>query len=146
MPRQTQKRALKRGRKVRWPIDPERFTALRAAALLSPQACSQALGVSERTIRNWEKGRTAIPYSAFKLLRMLTGAKLPGDKWRGFWIQGATLWTPEGKGYNADELAYISNVFTMARFWLRDYHAQNAQLQRARLLPAFTPRSTETAP
>lgn len=143
MPRATRKSALNRGRQVRWPINPEQFSRQRRAALLSPKACSDVLGVSERTIRNWEKGRAAIPYSAFKLLRILTGGELPGTEWQGFWIKGGELWTPEGKRYDAAELAYVSNVFAMARYWLRDYHAQSALLQQARLLGKFVDRQID---
>ena len=128
---------------MRWPADPEDFRRLRITALLSPRSCSDVLGVSIRTINNWEKGRTAIPYSAFKLLRILAAGEIPGPDWRGFWIQGAKLWTPEGKSYDAGELAYISNVFAMARYWLRDYHAQNAQLQTARLLGRLVDRQID---
>src|SRR5512140_1033776 len=111
MPRKARKSRLKPGRQVRWPVDPERFSGQRRAALLSPKACSDLLGVSPRTILNWEKGRAAIPYAAFKLLRILTGGELPGAEWRGFWLKGSKLWTPEGKAYDAAELAYISNIF-----------------------------------
>ena len=133
LPRQARKPRLKRGRKVRWPIDAERFIEQRKAALLSQRSCSNALGVSERTIRNWEQGRTEIPYSAFKLLRVLTGGELPGEAWRGFWIRGTTLWSPEGKGYNAGELAYLANVFAMARYWLEEYHARAGEPEPGRL-------------
>lgn len=125
---------VKRGRRVLRLIEPEQFASQRKAALLSRSACSELLGVSERSIRNWETGRTAVPYAAFKLLRVLSGGELPGAEWKGFWVQGSTLWTPEGKGYDASELAYISNVFAMARYWLRDYHAKRAADQAILLI------------
>jgi len=133
MPRTTRKSALKRGRQVRWPIEPDQFRIERTAALLSPTECAKVLGVSERTIRNWEASRAAIPYAAFKLLRVLTGGELPGRPWDGFYVKGDTLWTPERKRYDAGELAYINNVFTMARFWLENYH-RNAAIDRANVL------------
>ena len=96
-----------------------------------------------RTLLNWENGRTAIPYTAYKLLRVLTGAKLPHPDWQGFWIQGTKLYTPEQKSYDAAELAYIANVITMARFWLRDYHARSPTHQQALLSTRHLPNDPD---
>lgn len=51
---------------------------------------------SERTLRNWESGRNAIPYTALKLLRIRSYLELPGDAWRGWSISRGKLCTPEG--------------------------------------------------
>jgi len=112
-------------------VDPEGFIRQRKAALLSREACASALGVEVRTVRNWETGKTRIPYAAFKLLRVLTGGELPGAAWEGFYVCGDVLYSPERKGFTAGELAYLSNVFAMARFWLQDYQARGAARQPA---------------
>ena len=97
---------------------------------MSREACAAALGVEARTVRNWEAGKTRIPYAAFKLLRLLTGGELPGAAWAGFFVHGDVLYSPERKAFTAGELAYLSNVFAMARFWLKDYQARGATLRR----------------
>ena len=93
---------------------------------MSREVCATALGVEVRTVRNWETGRTRIPYAAFKLLRLLSGGELPGAAWEGFFVRGNVLYSPEGKAFTAGELAYLSNVFAMARFWLQEYHGRAA--------------------
>lgn len=108
------------------PIDAERFRRTRLAGGFSRADAARELGVSERTLRNWEAGRRAIPYAAFRLIRLLGGHKLPGEDWRGFWLKGNTLWTPEGKPLYAWEMRWLSLTFTMARFWLASYgHSQS---------------------
>lgn len=106
-------------------IEPSRFRRTRLAGGFTRRDAARELGVSERTLRNWEAGHTAIPYAAFRLLRILGGHKLPGEDWRGFWLKGNTLWTPEGKPLYAWEMRWLSLTFTMARFWLASYgHTQ----------------------
>lgn len=100
------------------PIEAERFQRTRIASGFTRAQAAHELGVSERTVRNWERGRRAIPYAAFRLLRLLGGHKLPGEAWRGFWLQGDTLYTPEGKLLFAWEMRWLSLTFAMARFWL----------------------------
>ena len=47
--------------------DPERFHVERMTAGLTQQQAAEYLGVSVRTMRNWETGSNRIPYPAFKL-------------------------------------------------------------------------------
>jgi len=97
---------------------------------MSRETCASALGVEVRTLRNWETGKTRIPYAAFKLLRLLTGGELPGSAWAGFFVRGNVLYSPEQKAFTAGELAYLANVFAMARFWLQEYQARGAARHR----------------
>ena len=115
---------------VRPLVEPEGFIRQRQAALMSREACAAALGVEVRTVRNWETGKTRVPYAAFKLLRLLTGGELPGAAWAGFFVRGNVLYSPEQKAFTAGELAYLSNVFAMARFWLQEYQARGAARHR----------------
>jgi DNA-binding XRE family transcriptional regulator len=41
---------------------------LRLSCLLNRTACAALLGVSVKTVRNWDRGRHRVPWSAVKLL------------------------------------------------------------------------------
>lgn len=81
-------------------IDPGAFRLARGRAVLSRAAAGAFLGVTERTIRNWEEGRSKIPYAAFKLLRCYSGFELPHPSWEGFSFHQDTLWSPERRATN----------------------------------------------
>jgi transcriptional regulator with XRE-family HTH domain len=100
-------------------IDPEHFIVARHVAGFSRLDCGRALGVTVRTVRNWERGRARIPYSAFKLLRILSGYELPGA-WSEFAIRRGVLWSPEGKPFYPWEMSWLSLVFRMARHWMAE--------------------------
>ena len=61
-------------------------------------ACAKFLHVTERTLHNWESGQHAIPYTAYKLLRLHACHELPGKAWQGWRLHSGKLWTPEGHG------------------------------------------------
>jgi hypothetical protein len=96
---------------------------------LDRPATAALLGVTERTVRNWEARRAKVPYSAFKLLRILSGYALPGAAWRGWSIRGDTLWSPTGRGFEAASMGYLSLVFAMAQQWQRE--RRSAERSRA---------------
>ncbi|ACM33325.1 VC1465 family Xer recombination activation factor [[Acidovorax] ebreus] len=58
--------------------------------------CAKNFHVTERTLHNWETGKNDIPYTAYRLLRLLNGMELPGESWAGWYFAGGTLYTPEG--------------------------------------------------
>lgn len=58
--------------------------------------CAKFLHVSEGCVHNWERGRHAIPYAAYRLLRLHIGYELPGRDWDGWSISRGKLCTPEG--------------------------------------------------
>jgi transcriptional regulator with XRE-family HTH domain len=62
----------------------------------SRRRCAEFLHLDEKTLRNWEAGRHAIPFSALELLRLHLGYRLPGAAWRGWSISRGKLCTPEG--------------------------------------------------
>ena len=69
-------------------------------------ACAKFLHVTERTLHNWESGQHAIPYTAYKLLRLHASYELPGKAWHGWLLHSGKLWTPEGHGLTpADVIA-----------------------------------------
>ena len=60
--------------------------------------CAKFLHVTERSLHNWESGRHAIPFAAYRLMRIHCGYRLPGRAWDGWSISAGKLWTPEGHG------------------------------------------------
>lgn len=111
-------RKRKRYKRKPWkPIDPDKFHETRLLARLTQQQTASLLHVTERTIRLWENGQAAIPYAAYKLLRVITGYELPGPAWVGWSIRGDTLWSPENRGFTAAHLGYMWLTFAMARNW-----------------------------
>ena len=108
-------------------VDRERFYVERRTAGLTQQEAAAYLGVSLRTLRNWERGKYSIPYPAFKLLRMRAGGIVhaPGwEDWR-FDRQGA-LCSPDGRSFKAWELDQIKLVFSMARRFQESMTADTA--------------------
>lgn len=96
------------------------FRELRLLACVDRRACAALLRVSERTIRNWERGVCSPPYSAFKLLRILRCFELPGDAWRGWYLKGDTLWSPEQRPFQPFDMGYWSLTVSMARSWMAE--------------------------
>lgn len=101
----------------------ESFREARARAALSVRAAALLLGVTPHTIRNWERGKTRVPYSAFKLLRISSGYALPGRAWRGWCIRGDTLWSPEDRPFKASDLSWWGLTVAMARAWRHRFAA-----------------------
>jgi DNA-binding transcriptional regulator YiaG len=124
-------------------ITPSRFIRSRRAARLSRATTSALLGVSLRTLRNWENGVSRIPYAAFKLLRLLLGEELPAPGWDRWSIREGVLVAPNGYTYEAWQLEYIQWVFAAARLWLND-RQQRAATMRAGL-PSSLTRTISTA-
>ncbi|MDO9468586.1 MAG: VC1465 family Xer recombination activation factor [Thiobacillus sp.] len=99
--------------------DPERFYIERMSAGLTQVQAAQYLGVSIRTMRNWETGCNRIPVPAFKLIRMRARAivHVPGwDGWR-FGRDGALL-TPDGRSFQPWELHNLQLVVSLARRYM----------------------------
>jgi hypothetical protein len=63
------------------------------------------LQVTERTVYAWYSGRTAIPYAAYKLLRILRWFELPGP-WAGWSMHSGKLWSPEGLGFAPSDASW----------------------------------------
>ena len=62
-------------------------------------ACAKNLHITRRTLHNWESGRHDIPYTAYRLLRLLNRMELPGESWSGWCFHGGTLYSPEGRAF-----------------------------------------------
>lgn len=116
----------KRAHKSFTPINPDSFRETRLRSRLRICEVAQLLHVSRKTVENWERGITRIPYSAFKLLRISTGYELPGIGWKGWSIRGDTLWSPDDRSFNSGDLGYLSLTFAMARIWRQEYERRRA--------------------
>ncbi len=111
-------RKLKKQRKY---IDPDAFYLARRQAGLTVLEAAIELNVSERTIRNYENGAVTIPYPSFRLMRLLGGyalvavSKRLGDDWQDWSFWQNKLWSPEGKGFDVQNLRYLSTYMQIAR-------------------------------
>lgn len=112
------------------------FVTLRLMCSLSQQNVSEMLHVTLKTVKNWEKGRSSVPYSAFKLLKVLGRYELPNDEWQGWTINKDKLYSPAGRSFMPHELLYIRNYFSMARYWIADREEMRRyQIEAAKQVP-----------
>ena len=86
----------------------DRFKSMYRQMGLDRPAAAKLLHVSERTLHNWETGVHEIPYSAYKLLRLLSYSELPGPAWHGWHIAVGRLWSPEGHSFAPQDSAWWS--------------------------------------
>lgn len=106
-------------------VTASRFKDTRLSCSLSVREAGKLFRVSERTIRNWEAGRVGIPYAAFKLMRILRGYELPGKAWKGYRLQGSTLWSPEGLPFHSHDATWWSLTVRMAHEFVRSRLGQS---------------------
>lgn len=81
---------------------------------------AELLEVDIRTVRNWENGSTKIPYSAFKLVRLLGGYAILGKGWEEWSVYDGKLFSPSGRSFLPHELHYVSHFISMARLYLKN--------------------------
>ena len=107
------------------PVDRETFYLERRTASLTRKEAAVFLGVTVRTIRNWENGFARIPYSAFKLLRLRAGGIVHAQGWDGwrFALDGA-LYSPCGRSFQSWQLYNMRLVFSMAEHFRESFEAQ----------------------
>lgn len=82
---------------------------------LTPESTGAMLHVNPRTVRYWISGKTLIPYSAYRLLRSLTGAELPSNGWDGWHMHSGKLWSPEGHGFLPSDSSWWGLLVRQAR-------------------------------
>jgi DNA-binding transcriptional regulator YiaG len=96
--------------------DPERFHIERLTAGLTQKQAAEYLGVSVRTVHNWESGVNRIPFPAFKLVRMRAKAIVHVEGWEGWrFDRGGALVTPDGRSFQPWELQNLRLVVGLAR-------------------------------
>lgn len=79
-------------------------------------------------MRNWFSGKTAVPYAAHRLIRILARYELPGDAWAGWLMHSGKLWTPEGHPITPADGGWWSLLVRQARMFRTQYCA-NVQLR-----------------
>lgn len=105
---------------------------------LTINQAAELLHVTPRTISSWESGHSRVPYSAFKLLRLLVNGELLSEAWKGWRVRGDTLYTPTGRAFTQYELNYLSHYITMARYWLEDCKRKTVSGQVVSIKPRLT--------
>lgn len=104
--------------------DPERFYVERVTAGLTQQQAAEYLGVSVRTMRNWESGCNRIPYPAFKLIRMRARSIVHVEGWDGWrFARDGALVTPDGRSFQPWELHNLQLVVSLARRYMEGRQA-----------------------
>lgn len=116
----------------------DRFKSMYRQMGLDRPAAAKLLHVSERTLHNWETGVHEIPYSAYKLLRLLGHTELPGA-WSGWHISVGRLWSPEGHGFKPADSSWWSLLCRRAAGFDALYQ-ENARLKAA--IQATAPATT----
>ncbi len=116
----------------RYYVDADDFSLERKTAYLTQKEAAKYLGVTPRTIRNWESGRYRIPYAAFKLVRMRAGGIVHAPGWDG-WRYGrdGALFGPDGRSFKSWELYNIRHVFSMAEHFRKQVITARTDVTRA---------------
>lgn len=123
-----------------------RFRTMYRNLGLNRAEAAKLLHVSGRTLQNWETGHHEIPYSAYKLLRLLNYQELAGAAWAGWHMHSGKLWTPEGFGFTPDCQGWWSLLVRQARMF-RDLVERENVLQKAMHTTVNGPgRMTQTGP
>jgi len=104
-------------------INPDDFHIARRRAGLDRLAAAEMLDVDERTIKNWEGGKSPIPYAAFRVMRLAGGYKLLDEGWEGWAIWQGKLYSPSGRSFEPYELNYLANYLQMARLFIASHRA-----------------------
>lgn len=108
-------------------VDREAFYVERRTASLSRKEAAAYLGVTVRTIRNWENGSCRIPYPAFKLIRMRAGGIVQAPGWEGWRFgRGGALYSPCGRSFESWQLYNIRHMFSMAEHFIKLHTGRRA--------------------
>jgi Phage protein len=92
-----------------------RFDAMCRQLGFTRALAAKTLQVSERTLHNWVSGKTAVPYAAYKLLRVLCFHEIPFVGWDGWHFAGGKLWSPEGHAFTGKDSSWWSLLVRQAR-------------------------------
>lgn len=99
--------------------DPAQFYIERMTAGLSQHEACVYLGVTRRTLYNWENSKSRIPYPAFKLIRMRARAIVHVEGWDGWrFARGGALVTPDGRTFEAWEIQNLQLVVSLSRRYI----------------------------
>jgi DNA-binding transcriptional regulator YiaG len=110
-----------------------RFRVLCADAGLSLDLVAQTLHVTPRTVRYWFSGKSAVPYAAYKLVRILRWFELPQKGFEGWCMHSGKLWTPEGIPIGPEDGGWWSLLVRQARCF-RTLYQRSADFERALMM------------
>lgn len=110
-----------------------RFRVLCADAGLSIDAVAQTLHVTPRTVRYWFSGKSAVPYAAYKLVRVMRWFELPQKGFEGWCMHSGKLWTPEGHPIGPEDGGWWSLLVRQARCF-RTLYQRSADFERALMM------------
>jgi hypothetical protein len=90
---------------------------------MSRKVCAEFLGVSLRTVRYWDAGRSRVPWSVVRLLRLTRLGDLGAmhDSWAGWIVNRKGLWSPDGKHYPEPFMRRWWLTCEQARFFREAY-------------------------
>jgi hypothetical protein len=98
---------------------------------LTPETTGKMLHVHPRTVRYWISGKTLIPYSSYRLLRILMGSELPCNGWDGWHMHSGMLWSPEGHGFKPNDSSWWGLLVRQARSFKTMYDRETLLRQLA---------------
>lgn len=114
--------------RYRW-ADPAQFRLERQTAGLTAQEVADYLGVTRRSITNWENGTRRIPYPAFKLVRMRAKALVHVEGWDGWrFARDGALVSPAGHSFHSWELDQLRLVVGLARRYVESRTRPDARV------------------
>ena len=105
----------KRPRYVR--ITPEQFKEAREFTGKDRDDVAALLGVSLRTVGNWETGAARVPYSAYKLLRLFLRGDILEPGWGDYRFIRGKLVTPEGHSFGPGDMSWLSLLVRRAEMF-----------------------------
>lgn len=92
---------------------------------MSRKAIAEYLGVSLRTVRYWEAGRSRVPWSVVRLLRFKRlgdlGALEPA--WAGWVLNRNGIFSPDARNFTIEGMRTWWITLEQARFWRQGYDA-----------------------
>jgi DNA-binding XRE family transcriptional regulator len=107
--------------------DPEQFYVERVSAGLTQLQACEYLGVTRRTMYNWENGKSRIPFPAFKLIRMRARSIVHVEGWEGWrYARDGALVTPDGRSFQPWELQNLQLVVSLSRRYMEGRTAKPA--------------------
>lgn len=140
------KTTMRTKKKARKYIDPDAFYLARRKAGLTMQQAALELDVDVRTIRNYENGKTKIPYPSFRILRLLANYQLIGKGWEDWSFGQNKLWSPEGRSFEVYELRYIATYISLARHFLKTKNQPREHAPSVRGEPSTLPPTSWVPP
>jgi transcriptional regulator with XRE-family HTH domain len=97
-----------------------KINLLRRKANLSQKKTAEICGVTIKTIRNWESGKTKTPISAIKLIGIFSGKLDFVDKtWENFYFDGECIISKNGNHlypFEIDTLPWLYKLAKIQRF------------------------------